>query len=159
MVDQGSSSALQIYRIIAYHARALVAKKVISHWHTCKYSNFVTLHLLLLLCIDYNTFLELILKSQFFAISGLNPLGALWRPQWPPLPQKRFQCITPDVPWLIPHLFQTVPPDWSHQTRLWPKKAVVDIIDSYICLIKLNIWLNNSWNWEGDIFSFILLNS
>ena len=44
-----------------------------------------------------------------------------------------FLCITTDAQWLLPPLFHTVPPDWSHQTHLWPKKDVFDLIGPLMC--------------------------
>ena len=32
------------------------------------------------------------------------------------------------MPLLYPTLIDAVPPDWSHQTHLWPKKDVFDLI-------------------------------
>ena len=64
-------------------------------------------------------------KRLFLAV--LDPFGGpLAPPDGSPWPAKLFQCITGDVPWLVPPLFHTVPPVWSHQIHLWPKKAVFD---------------------------------
>merc|ERR1711884_798402 len=58
-------------------------------------------------------------KRPFLAV--LDALGALWRTHMA-LPDQRngFNAS----PGMCPDLFHFVPPVWSHQTRLWPKKAV-----------------------------------
>ena len=51
------------------------------------------------------------------------PFWAIWGPFGPPWPEKRFHCITLDVPGLVPPLFHTVPPVRRHQTCLWHRMA------------------------------------
>ena len=60
--------------------------------------------------------------------SFLGSGGPFWRASGTP----RWSCLTcKAVPMhhlrcaLTCSMFQTVPPDWSHQTCLWPKKAVL----------------------------------
>ena len=62
-----------------------------------------------------------------------SSFGPYWLPWWPTWPTKLFLCITTDAQWLLPPLFHTVPPDWSHQTHLWPKKDVFDLIGPLMC--------------------------
>ena len=73
------------------------------------------------------------LMVQRAIFSSFGPYGALRRPRWPTWPTKLFLCITTDVQGLVPPLFHTVPPDWSHQTNIWPKKNVFGLFGPFVC--------------------------
>ena len=57
--------------------------------------------------------------------------NGLWSPDGDSWPMQRFQCTTPDMPWLVLPLFHTLPPVWGHQTRLWPRLAVFALLDPF----------------------------
>ena len=80
---------------------------------------------------DWSHQIHVWFQGQFLAV--LDPIGAPWLPRWPTWPTKLFLCITTDAQWLLPPLFHTFPPDWSHQTHLWPKKDVFDLIGPLMC--------------------------
>ena len=81
---------------------------------------------------DWSHQIHVWFQGQFLAV--LDPIGAPWLPRWPTWPTKLFLCITTDAQWLLPPLFHTVPPDWSHQTNLWPKRTFLASLD-FLCTL------------------------
>ena len=63
----------------------------------------------------------------------LSSLKHLMTHNHPFVHKKLFQYIAWAMPLLYPTLIDAVPPDWSHQTHLWPKKDVFDLIGPLMC--------------------------
>ena len=53
----------------------------------------------------------------------MSPFWAYGPPNGHSWPRKWFHHIELGVPWLVPTLFHTVPPVWSHQTRRLPQNV------------------------------------